>query len=957
MLSFFRHQLFSKYLSFVKQPWLVRHQRAIVLTAVLVLLGGTAFALDQAQRERGESEHEAVGEGNLPPALARHLEELSEAIPGNGGESEEGPGSAAADEFFARAYPGTDIPLARAEGARKAYTALKGKGVSASGAKPGSWASVGPSTAVYPFFDARDYRSYVPNEYIAAGRTTTMAIAPSCTATKCRVWIGAAGGGIWRTDRAMAAAPQWKYLSGSFEINSIGSIMPDPNDPTGDTLWVGTGEGNTCGSGCVHGRGLYKSTDGGNSWAGPYGKDTFGGRGVASIAIVPGSPNTMYAASTMGLHGMSSVCCDGVTRVVVPGAKPWGLYKSTDGGSTWSYIHAGAATTCGDDTAALASNTTPCTPRGTRQVLLDPSDSNTVYASSYARGVWRSTDAGATWSQIKASLNPGNVTTRPAIAVTKLASGDTRMYVSEGAQGTPYSRLFRSDAVATGSPAFSDLTSANPADPGYGSYNFCTGQCWYDNYVYSPAGHPDIVYLGGSYQYGETGGISNGRGVVLSTDAGASFTDLTMDATSVVHPNGMHPDQHAAITFPGQPLRPLVASDGGVVRLSGQYADVSANCNSRGLAGAELDRCHQLLSRVPTRLQSINDGLSTLQFLSLSVNPFDTADLQGGTQDNGTWESYGSSVKWPQTMIGDGGQSGFDVSNPHFRFHTFFNASPDVNFSDGAVGDWNWIADPIFQTEPQEFYVPIVTDPVVSRTMFVGTSHVWRTKTAGMGKMTLAELRQHCNEWTGDFKVRCGDWVKLGNPSASGQLTSDAYGDRAGGVVVAVERAPGDKSTLWAATSTGRVFVSHNADAEPASGVTFTRIDSLSGADPNRFVSGIFIDPANSDHAWLTYSGFSAATPSTPGHIFEVTAGGTWTSRDGGFGDIPATDVVRDTNGDLYVSSDYGVFRDAAGGGSDWALAASGMPAVEVAGLTIVPGARKLYAASHGLGAWSLNLA
>jgi len=80
-----------------------------------------------------------------------------------------------------------------------------------------------------------------------------------------------------------------------------------------------------------------------------------------------------------------------------------------------------------------------------------------------------------------------------------------------------------------------DLTSSNRADPGYGSYNFCTGQCWYDNFVVSPAGYPDIVYLGGSYQYGETGNVSNGRAVVLSTDAGVSFTDMTMDGTDPIH--------------------------------------------------------------------------------------------------------------------------------------------------------------------------------------------------------------------------------------------------------------------------------------------------------------------------------------------------------------------------------------------------------------------------------------
>ena len=64
------------------------------------------------------------------------------------------------------------------------------------------------------------------------------------------------------------------------------------------------------------------------------------------------------------------------------------------------------------------------------------------------------------------------------------------MYVYEGNIGTPYSRLFRSDDVATGAPVFTDLTSANPADPGFATFNLCTGQCWYDVFVYTPKGTP-----------------------------------------------------------------------------------------------------------------------------------------------------------------------------------------------------------------------------------------------------------------------------------------------------------------------------------------------------------------------------------------------------------------------------------------------------------------------------------
>jgi hypothetical protein len=643
----------------------------------------------------------------------------------------------------------------------------------------------------------------------------------------------------------------------------------------------------------------------------------------------------------------------------------WGLYKSIDGGQTWEFIHNGATTTAScTDNLNVALNLTACSPRGVRQVVIDPSNPNIVYASSYARGVWRSADGGTTWVQIKPSLNAGISTTRAAIAVTRLANGKTRMYVAEGHVNAvgQFSRLFRSDDVASGGPVFTTLTSNSPADAGYGSFNYCTGQCWYDNFVMTPAGHPDTVYLLGSYQYGETGGISNGRGVLLSTDAGMSFTDMTMDATDATHPNGIHPDQHSLVVNPSNPFQFIEASDGGLIRSSGDVANISGNCASRGLSPAALGRCQQLLSRVPGELQSLNKGLTTLQFQSLSFSPFDVKLLQGGTQDNGTWQSV-NMMKWLQSIVGDGGQSGFDATNSHFRFHTFFAASPEVNFFDGAVREWNWIADPIFGTEPQMFYVPIISDPTVSGTMYVGTQHVWRTKTHGVGSLTMQQLRDFCNEWTGTFptNVTCGDWVPLGNSGATGKLTSTAYGTRDGGTVAAIERARSDPSTLWAATDRGRVFVSKNANAEPATTVSFTRIDKSS--TPGRFVSGIYIDPTNANHAWISFSGFNAATPTTLGHVFEVTynpGSGTaqWTDRSFDLQDLPITGLVRDDlTGTLYASTDFGVLKLEAGEGEpEWTLAAPGMPHVAVAGLTIAPAARKLYAATHGLGAWLLDL-
>src|SRR5205085_7987347 len=137
------------------------------------------------------------------------------------------------------------------------------------------------------------------------------------------------------------------------------------------------------------------------------------------------------------------------------------------------------------------------------------------------------------------------------------------------------------------------------SSPGYATYNFCTGQCWYDQGVYSPAGSPNTVYVFGSFVYGEAGGLSNARAVLLSQDGGNTFTDLTEDATSASAPNGLHPDQHAFVTVPGKPLQFFEGSDGGLMRSDGTLVDTSARCDSRGLTATSLARCHQLLSAVP----------------------------------------------------------------------------------------------------------------------------------------------------------------------------------------------------------------------------------------------------------------------------------------------------------------------------------------------------------------------
>ena len=431
---------------------------------------------------------------------------------------------------------------------------------------------------------------------------------------------------------------------------------------------------------------------------------------------------------------------------------------------------------------------------------------------------------------------------------------------------------------------------------------------------------------------------------------------MTMDATDVVHPNGLHEDEHSLVTNPSNPLQFFEGSDGGIMRsngtLAGVFPETAVRAGSRG-------RCLPVASsyspRFPLSCRAEQGTRHTpvCQCVHQPVRP-----NLGSGWDAGQRHVAIHKYAWPVSvnLFWRRWAVGFDAVNPKFRFHTTYNASPDVNFSNGAAFDWNWIGDPIYNTG-EEFYVPIISDPAVSGTMFVGTATVYRTKTHGMGSLSLSEFRKHCNELTGDFAVTCGDWVTIGATS----LTSTNRGSWAEGSVAAVQRTPSDNSTLWAATSTGRVFISHNADAEPNTAVVFRRIDTKSPAAPNRFVTGIAVDPTNSDHAWISYDGYDASTPSTPGHVFEVTYDpvgrtATFTDRSYDLRDLPINDVVLDSvRGDLYASSDFGVYR-LPSGSTVWRLAAKGMPNVEVPGLTIVPNARLLYAASFGMGVWVLKL-
>jgi hypothetical protein len=928
---------------------------------------------------------------------------------------------------------------------------------------------------------------------MTASRTVALVADPDCSAHSCRLWAGTSGGGVWRTNNVLAPDPAWKQVSPEeLDQNSVGTLILDPTDRRHDTLYLGTGEGNRCSSGCEAGVGIYKSVDGGNHWrklagtcvsnatytcANP-GKDAFLGLAINGIAIDPRNARHILVGSAQAVRGLSHTIGNGGQQRFEPGQNEPGVYESFDGGRTFTEVWDGAKPDNGISW-------------GITDVGLDPLDPGTVYAAGFDAGLWRR-NAGAAptaFEQVfKPQFVPPQCVPEPepppnrcallgldrAMFALTVKNGHTRIYLTEGTgnlhggTGTLAANFWRTDnanqpaaallaSQAAGStppdPAthtfptvyngWQKLTSQATSNPYFATNDFCTGQCWYDQDVYTPAGLPDTAYVIGSFEYGELpcntkgvgcgNGRSNGRGVLYSTTAGdpdgsrpdlRTFTDLTNDARDTPAPwcafapygltlclrapNGLHPDQHEIVVNPGSPTQIFVSNDGGVFRTSGTFADISSQCDEplRPAPGTgSYLTCKRLLSRVPTALDHIDKKLgSTIQFINVAINPSSSCEVMGGTQDNGTWSNLGCNRStFTQVIYGDGANALYDATNPTWRANGFTGGFGDSNFRNGDPERWVITTAPLVNSgEPFAFYWPQIGDPNPApgtHPIYQGGLHVWRSWAFGAGTPgavpqdttpNVAFYEANCPEFvTFGGQDGCGDYQPLGGPAGSnqpGDLTGTVYGaDRTGGSMSFLARSGADHGTMWAVTSAGRVFVSHNIDAVDPAAVVWHRIDN--GTSPTRFPSGIYVDPADSGHAWLTYSGYNAATPTTPGHVFEVRENGTapgsgiFTNlnvESGGTssyptpfsdGDLPVSDVVRDdATRTLYVATDFGVLRGANDGHGGWHVT-QGMPRYEVTHLEIQPSnrvptcvgtrghcQRLLYAATHSQGIWRMRL-
>jgi hypothetical protein len=447
-----------------------------------------------------------------------------------------------------------------------------------------------------------------------SGRVTALAIDPNCgkasapAGAPCRLWVAAAGGGIWRTNNALAATPAWIAPPASLPTNAFGSLVMDANDASGNTLYAGSGEPNGSGD-SEAGLGLFKSTDGGQSWSLVAGSQPVAiNRSIGAIVVKPGAPGTIYIGTDVARHGSSAA--NGGRRTP-PNAPALGVYKSTDGGATFT-LATGLATKTPPNPAP-ASSGVDWFQGGITKLELDPNNANAVYAAVVGYGVWRSTDGGAHWVQVFQTMNPADTFgDRTEFDAVDAGGGKTRIYLGDSSDDLFVARVYRTDDAASiagsatggyGNAGWTELSSAQNGTNGFLAYGYCqNGQCGYDDFVTSPASQPGVapghageLWLGGSMNYDELpayAGLpprSNGRGVIRSTNAAAAAAAVTwadMSATLGSAPayaftKGIHPDQHAVVFDP-----PTRGSRSSAPTAASSRLDVRTPRRLRGLRAA-----------------------------------------------------------------------------------------------------------------------------------------------------------------------------------------------------------------------------------------------------------------------------------------------------------------------------------------------------------------------------------
>lgn len=521
-----------------------------------------------------------------------------------------------------------------------------------------AWALIGPKPTSTPF-------EFNP----VSGRVTALAVDPTNANI---VYLGGAEGGLWKTTDG---GTTWTPLTDNQPSLAVGSIAIDPQNP--QTIYMGTGEENF-NLDAYFGAGILKSTDGGATWAiigtgpedGPFGpKPYFFGGYVGSLAVDPQNSQVLLAA---------------VSEVSNLG----GVWRSADGGQTWTQIGLGLPT----------------------QVFFNPTNGNVAYAAIAGGGVFRSTNSGVTWTAANGTgTNVLNLTNSFKISVALDPRHTATLYASvtsypDSAGSSTVQGFYKT--VDGGGNWTAVWTPAKSTSSNFPS-TYCSpagepGQCWYDNVVaVDPAS--SAVFLGGSF---EATTNSESGALWRSVDGGVTWNDIDPPPAA----NGvqaLHPDLHD-IAFAGGTM--YVATDGGLWTTTN-------------------------VATSPVTWTNLNTPLALTQFYpGLSIAVYDSKFTLGGTQDNGV-QYYDGGITWQMIGCGDGAQTAIDPSGSGIVYIGCVYI-PDPNnqgflfkFTPGS--GWAAADSGIDGSDSGEFVPPLAIDPSNPQALYFGTYRVYQTLDGG----------------------------------------------------------------------------------------------------------------------------------------------------------------------------------------------------------------------------------
>ncbi len=303
------------------------------------------------------------------------------------------------------------------------------------------------------------------------------AIAPS-TKNANLYYVAGADGGVWKTTDG---GTNWQPIGDFLPTTATGALCLDPSND--QVLWVGTGEANFAHH-SRYGVGIAKTVDGGNNWV-VYGEAAFGGRCISRIRIDPKNRSVLYATST---HAGGFLPPKTAARGHPGTNGPLGVWKSGDGGETWTQL-----------TNGIPSNLSAT------DLVIDPVNPATLYAAygdifgDTRNGIYKTTDGGKTWSKQTSGLpsNPGRVSLSiaPSRAQRLYAIFVNRSSASSGGASTL--GAYKTD---NGGANWSRMSAAGNFQASYG---------WYLSVAVVHPSNPDITFLGGfSLRRSTNGGSS-----------------------------------------------------------------------------------------------------------------------------------------------------------------------------------------------------------------------------------------------------------------------------------------------------------------------------------------------------------------------------------------------------------------------------------------------------------------